>query len=244
MLEDDYNDVLGKAMRGHGLDSRSLADAISSDEGAVRKLLDGAFDEGLVRQCAKVLELDTEKLAAHPNYSPQVDLPQGLEVITTPFGHLGVNSFLVSSGEHRLLFDTGTNPQPSLERSPTEVFVTHEHPDHISGINMFEHAHMPMAFAPHQLLTRDTLHITVLDVAGHCIPARAFYIQGLTQPVCIVGDSIFAGSIGGCASPSVYQLALDNIRSEILTLPENTILCPGHGPCTTVALEKANNPFL
>jgi glyoxylase-like metal-dependent hydrolase (beta-lactamase superfamily II) len=36
---------------------------------------------------------------------------------------------------------------------------------------------------------------------------------------------------------------LDTIRREILGLRDDTILCPGHGPLTTVALEKANNPF-
>ena len=40
-----------------------------------------------------------------------------------------------------------------------------------------------------------------------------------------------------------YQGALTNIRREILGLSDNTILCPGHGPLTTVAGEKAHNPF-
>ena len=40
-----------------------------------------------------------------------------------------------------------------------------------------------------------------------------------------------------------YKDALDTNREKILTLPDDTIICPGHGPLTTVANEKANNPF-
>jgi len=40
-----------------------------------------------------------------------------------------------------------------------------------------------------------------------------------------------------------YEDALKNNRENILTLPGNTILCPGHGPLTTVAEEKVHNPF-
>jgi glyoxylase-like metal-dependent hydrolase (beta-lactamase superfamily II) len=42
---------------------------------------------------------------------------------------------------------------------------------------------------------------------------------------------------------SHWQEALDSLRSKILALPDETILCPGHGPLTTVAWEKKHNPF-
>ena len=57
----------------------------------------------------------------------------------------------------------------------------------------------------------------------------------------MVGDALFAGSIGGVHHG--YTATLDSIRREILSLPDDTILFPGHGPLTTVAQEKANNPF-
>ena len=40
-----------------------------------------------------------------------------------------------------------------------------------------------------------------------------------------------------------YQDALATNRSEIFTLPDNTVVCPGHGPMTSVGEEKAHNPF-
>ena len=59
--------------------------------------------------------------------------------------------------------------------------------------------------------------------------------------VAIVGDCIFAGSIGrGFVSTDLLK---QKIREQIFTLPNDTLICPGHGPFTTVGLEKENNPF-
>jgi glyoxylase-like metal-dependent hydrolase (beta-lactamase superfamily II) len=60
-------------------------------------------------------------------------------------------------------------------------------------------------------------------------------------PVAIVGDSLFAGSMGG--APNAFRLALENNRNKILSLPPETLICPGHGPLTTVELERRHNPF-
>jgi hydroxyacylglutathione hydrolase len=59
--------------------------------------------------------------------------------------------------------------------------------------------------------------------------------------VALVGDAIFAGSMG--RGNQSWDLARQKVREQILTLPDETLLCPGHGPLTTVAEEKANNPF-
>jgi glyoxylase-like metal-dependent hydrolase (beta-lactamase superfamily II) len=66
-------------------------------------------------------------------------------------------------------------------------------------------------------------------------------VRGLARPVAIVGDAIFAGSMGGGGIS--YADALRTNREEILSLSDDTIVCPGHGPMTTVGEEKRNNPF-
>jgi glyoxylase-like metal-dependent hydrolase (beta-lactamase superfamily II) len=68
-----------------------------------------------------------------------------------------------------------------------------------------------------------------------------FFIQGLSKPLAVVGDSLFAGSMGG--GMVSYADALRNNRQQILTLPDATIICPGHGPLTTVGEQKDANPF-
>ena len=57
----------------------------------------------------------------------------------------------------------------------------------------------------------------------------------------VVGDAMFAGSMGG--GMVSYDDALCNNREQILTLPDATIICPGHGPLTTVGEQKHANPF-
>jgi glyoxylase-like metal-dependent hydrolase (beta-lactamase superfamily II) len=68
-----------------------------------------------------------------------------------------------------------------------------------------------------------------------------FVVRGLDRPVAVAGDSLFAGSMG--AGNVSYQDAVRNNLEKILTLPEKTIICPGHGPMTTVAEEKKHNAF-
>ena len=64
---------------------------------------------------------------------------------------------------------------------------------------------------------------------------------GLARPIAIVGDSLFAGSMGG--GNVSYNDAVKNNLEKILTLPDDTIICPGHGPMTSVGEEKKHNPF-
>ncbi len=60
-----------------------------------------------------------------------------------------------------------------------------------------------------------------------------------------VGDCVFAGSIGRTDLPGGdTRTLLESIRAQILTLPPDTVLHPGHGPQTTVGFEAASNPFL
>ncbi|MGH9702150.1 MAG: MBL fold metallo-hydrolase, partial [Candidatus Acidiferrales bacterium] len=64
-------------------------------------------------------------------------------------------------------------------------------------------------------------------------------------PILFAGDTLFSGSIGrtdlwGGSMPQI----LSSIHNKILTLPENTVVYPGHGPATTVGEERERNPFL
>jgi hydroxyacylglutathione hydrolase len=97
--------------------------------------------------------------------------------------------------------------------------------------------------SPGDELTLDGVTWMVLDTSGHSPGGRTLYAPALS--LAIVGDAIFAGSIGRIDFPhSSERKLLGNIRDHILTLPDDTRLIPGHGPATTVADERATNPFL
>ena len=69
----------------------------------------------------------------------------------------------------------------------------------------------------------------------------SYLIDGLTKIAC-VGDALFACSQGGVPA-ALYVKSLEINRSQLLSLPSDTVLCPGHGPLTTVAHERSWNPF-
>ena len=65
------------------------------------------------------------------------------------------------------------------------------------------------------------------------------------EGLAMVGDCVFAGSIGRTDLPGGdFRTLIDSIRARILTLPDHTVIYPGHGPATTVGHERATNPFL
>ena len=86
--------------------------------------------------------------------------------------------------------------------------------------------------------------IRACDLAGHAIPALGYRIDGLTSPVLVTGDALFAGSIGGCATPEAYRIALKNIHHAFEHSLPNCVILPGHGPATTWGAETKHNPFI
>lgn len=83
----------------------------------------------------------------------------------------------------------------------------------------------------------------VVFAPGHA-PGHVIFVS-TTEPVAIVGDVIFLGSIGRTDLPGGdYRLLMDSIHRTVLTLPPETRLYTGHGPETTVGHEQRTNPFL
>ncbi len=188
-----------------------------------------------------------------------------LRRLSTEGGGMTVNSYLIWDEVSReaAVFDTGWQAAP-IENALAEnqlqlrhIFITHTHEDHIAALGDLRQAfpkarlHSSARSAPVDQRNRATdfihlgsLRITHRDTPGHAEDGTT-YIVG-TWPddaphVAIVGDAIFAGSIG--RGNQSWDLARQKVREQILTLPAETLICPGHGPMTTVAQEKAHNPF-
>lgn len=94
-----------------------------------------------------------------------------------------------------------------------------------------------------QIVQFGNSQLEVISVPGHSPGGLAFYNR--KNGFVIVGDSLFAGSIGRTdlwgGSQELLQAAL---RDRILSLPDETIVYPGHGPETRVIDEKFSNPYL
>lgn len=80
-------------------------------------------------------------------------------------------------------------------------------------------------------------------VPGHCPGSLLFWVPGLK--VAFSGDAVFRESIGRYDLPGGdFDVLETSIREQIYTLPEETVLYPGHGPATSVGHERTHNPFV
>jgi glyoxylase-like metal-dependent hydrolase (beta-lactamase superfamily II) len=85
------------------------------------------------------------------------------------------------------------------------------------------------------------LSFTVLHTPGHSPGGISLYGHGMV----FVGDTLFNFSIGRTDFPGCsHQQLIESINSKLLTLPDETIVYPGHGPQTTIRAERQHNPFL
>ncbi len=93
------------------------------------------------------------------------------------------------------------------------------------------------------IIEKAGVKLRVIHTPGHTPGGICFYCE--KDGIIFVGDTLFAGSVGRTDFPNgdTKQL-IDGIKHKLLTLPEDTIAYPGHGPETTIGQEKAYNPFL
>ncbi len=266
-LEDNYNDVLRKAARGMGLTTEDLAHRTQATPAQVEALLGGEFNEVLARRMARHLRLGPNALVrlANKEWYPTVPaFPTGFAVFNTPFEDMTVNSYLLWDERTRqaAAFDTGANVVDMLATLEIErltlksIFITHTHDDHIAalpelaqhtGAEVWASEREPVnypgakTFAENAFFHLGPFSIKTLFTWGHSPGGTTFFIKGLSFPLAIVGDSVFASSMGG--GMVSYKDAYDNNCKKVLCLPLDTVLACGHGPLTTVKQERANNPF-
>lgn len=87
------------------------------------------------------------------------------------------------------------------------------------------------------------LEIKVFEVPGHANGSLAFFFPA--ESTCFVGDLIFQRSIGRTDLPGGdFDTLAESIQTAIYTLDDDTVLFPGHGPSTTVGVEKRTNPYV
>ncbi len=137
------------------------------------------------------------------------------------------------------------------------ILITHLHWDHVDGLARYLEVWpaarvltpAPLEAAPGAQIVAGGDQIKagpflfeVFKTSGHTPEGVSYHCAELG--VCFVGDALFAGSVGGTASDALHHEQLGHLREKILSLPDHTELMPGHGPATTVAIEKTANPFL
>lgn len=226
-----------------------------------------------VRALAEALGLRPDPLEqiAIEKWEPVAQRPiDWVETIQGSVNGYGVQGYVVYDGGEALLIDTAYNAPAMIEFLSTRhlqlvgICLTHGHADHADGIEQIlkfreapvylgsddvdlldwrpPDAHMK---APEQgqTITVGRLHVQCLATPGHTPGGICYRVDGGSQSVCFVGDTLFAGSIGRSNPSTLYRTHLGSVGAQVLTLPPEYRLLPGHGPATTVREELDHNPF-
>jgi hydroxyacylglutathione hydrolase len=263
-LEDNFTDIIGKAQRGLGISDSQLAEKSGASTDAIRRVRDGQFDLATAERISPPLHLNASALAdlaGEKFRPPEIEL-DGLAQFNTPYHDMQVNAYLVwdPTSKEAVAFDSGASCSTMLDYAKKHgltiklILLTHAHPDHVADLGRLadaagapvylssrEKAASAQAIEEGKKFTVGKLQIESRLTWGHSPGGMTFVVKGLARPVAIVGDSLFAGSMGG--GNVSYEDAVKNNLEKILTLPDETVLCPGHGPLTTVSEEKEHNPF-
>jgi|SRR4051812_18439526 len=270
-LEDHLGDVIRKARIAANVSAEAVAQAAGVPAETL-KLLEQTGQlprDAKLDPLATVVGLSSSKLSklAGGWAPPAIDLTVWRElrqISTTQHGNT-VNCYLIWDEVSReaALFDTGWEAAPILELVSENVlnlrhlFLTHTDEDHVAAMaglrerfpKLLLHTNSKNAPPQHRNRANDFIHLGSLRITNRETPGHTedgvTYIVGNwpedASHVAIIGDTIFAGSVA--LGKQSADLLKQKVREQIFTLPPETLLCPGHGPVTTVALEKAHNPF-
>lgn len=173
-----------------------------------------------------------------------------------------VNSFIYACNEtnEAVLVDCGEF-DPRIPEFVTRhglmlstIFITHDHYDHVQGLHdaaaqfsakVVAGTESPGGYKvdrvikPGETMRIGTLTGRVVDTSGHTPVGLSLIFPGRV----FTGDALFAGSVGGTSNPEDYERQISNIRKNLFTLPDDTLVHCGHGPSSTIGIEKQYNPF-
>src|SRR5271156_4009330 len=271
MLEDEFVDILRKAKRGTGIDDAALAQRTGLAPADLAAWSKGERVPGddAARAIARALGLDPGKLAdaAAVRWEPHVPLPPDVRHHPQDPHPSNGYIFFLEDGRTAALIDPAgipANLMRAIDEGPyvlRYILITHKHADHCDAT-----ADVARAFPAAEIVMHKADVAVIGDLARKALPVvdgdelpfgehaaiRMLHTPGHTdgsscflfRSTLFTGDTLFAGSVGGAfGNVSTYRDILDSVRTKIFALDDSTVLMPGHGPPSTIAEEKAHNPF-
>ena len=113
----------------------------------------------------------------------------------------------------------------------------------IFGLEVERFPDIDTFIAHHEEIHVGKSSLAALHVPGHSLGSLAYYNK--ESGFVLTGDALFEGSIGRTDLPGGnYDQLIQSINENLLTLPPDTLVYPGHGPSTSVGAEIESNPFL
>lgn len=174
------------------------------------------------------------------------------------------NSYILEENNSAILIDAGSDYEKiinTLKKNQLElklILITHNHEDHTISINEIKkhtNAKIMMSekdinlqygteFIPDLDLTNNKIiefeqhKILAISTPGHTKGSFCFYIE--KENIIFTGDTLFKQAIGRTDLPTGSEKEMQNSLKKLLSLPENTIVFPGHGEKTTIKEEKTS----
>jgi len=173
-----------------------------------------------------------------------------------------VNSYLVACPETKeaIIVDAGGFDEKLVEIVGEQklnvryLFITHSHYDHIDAVEkVLQKFPVVKVIASVYGDERNSIRpANGIEFALGSLNGRIHHIPGHTSDMLVLylnghlftGDALFAGSVGGTTSDLDYRRQIEGIREKLLSYPDDTIIHPGHGPNSTIGLERSFDPFL
>lgn len=197
-----------------------------------------------------------------------------MERLTIQVGSYEVNCSIIYENGKAWIVDPGhegARIAALLEKKglePEAILLTHAHFDHITGVKelqrlfpklpvyvhpedavMFGHPfnQMPGEYdsigTPANIRDVNTLEIAeVIHTPGHTPGGMCYYFPA--DKLLLSGDTLFAGSIGRTDFPGGSMSKMTASLKKLMTLPDDTLVIPGHGSHTTIGQEKVSNPYI
>lgn len=177
--------------------------------------------------------------------------------------HMNIESFsncyvIVNEGtKQALIIDPGKITKEIINQIETDGYeltaclITHNHPGHIHGLETLKKIYTPVIYAADTAVAdsetfvikgEGTLEIAGLTVdyfalPGHSADSMVYRIGNIL----FTGDTLMAGEIGSTSSDYAKMTLTSGIITKILTLHDDTVIMPGHGPLTSIASERRYN---
>lgn len=178
------------------------------------------------------------------------------------------NAYLVAdeAGGKGVLIDGNDDLEPLLKRAESEgveithILVTHPHPDHVAGlaaareqlggVPMVAHAEaaaemtdeVTQTIGDGETLSTGGLEIEAISTPGHAAGHVALLVNGTDL---FTADVLFKGTVGGTMAPGASGFAdLQSSVMQLMELPPETVVHPGHREPTTIGEEFEGNPFV